>query len=103
MKKYFSRKFIMAVLGVASGISLGLIGQSEIWCRIAGFSLSIVCAMIYMVIEGKVDEKSVEKVFDGASSIARTVNAHENVVEAIEKIGDAVQENIAEKEDGVNT
>lgn len=85
MKKFFSRKFIMAFCGVASGISLTLLGQGDFWCKIVGSVLTIVCAVVYMIVEGKIDAKSAGQ-----------------IRESIQNIKDAVEQSAEDGEDGVD-
>lgn len=99
MKKFFSRKFIMAFLGMASGVSLGLIGQGNIVCEIVGWSLSIICAVVYMFVEGKIDANRVGQVADGAVNILQHAKASKEVVDGVEKIGDIVEKFVEGQKD----
>lgn len=92
MKKFFSRKFIMAFLGIASGVSLGLIGRGNVLCEIVGWSLSVVCALGYMIVEGRIDSKNVGQMADGVVKILQHAKASKDVVENAEKIGDIIEE-----------
>ena len=99
MKKFFSRKFIMAFLGIASGVSLGLIGHGNVWCEIVGWSLAVVCALGYMIVEGRIDAKNVGQMADGVVKILQHAKASKDVVDAAETVGDIIEQVVKDKED----
>lgn len=71
-KKYFSRKFIAAILGVATGAAVAFGIDTEIVITIAGAVMATASAVTYIVTEGKID---VERIKTAAEKIQEAQNA----------------------------
>lgn len=101
IKKFTSRKFILAAVGIASGFALQFVGSGNMWEEIIGSAIAVICALVYMIVEGKIDADSVKSVSDNTVNILKHAKASKNVVETVEKIGDIAEE-MADKMDGDN-
>lgn len=101
LRKFTSRKFILAVIGITSGFTLQLVGSGNMCQEIVGSVLAIVCALAYMFIEGKIDAESVKDVSENAVNILQHAKASKDVVDTAQKIGDIAEE-MAEKLGGNN-
>lgn len=74
LKKFTSRKFVMALIGVITGIA-GMIGfQDEIVGVIGFIALEVVSILAYAIIEGKNDGKSIEAAMKVGQEITQIVS-----------------------------
>jgi hypothetical protein len=62
-KKITSRKFILALIGNITGIATALSNSDNVACVIVGISLSVLCSVAYMIIEGTIDLKRIKQDF----------------------------------------
>lgn len=73
LKKFTSRKFLAALAGVITGLSMAFGLDETIISTVAGAVVSVVSVITYIVTEGKVDaeavKNAVEKVQDAAESV----------------------------------
>ena len=73
LKKFTSRKFLAALAGVITGLSMAFGLDETIISTVAGAVVSVVSVITYIVTEGKVDaeavKNAVEKVQDAADSV----------------------------------
>lgn len=99
IKKLTSRKFIVTVITAITGIITLLVGENEIVDTVAGAAMTIVPTVVYCLMEGVIDAKSVKIVTEATAEAAEQMGATEQTVETIEKIGD-VAEILTEPEEG---
>ena len=60
MKKIFSRKLWLAIAGVATGIAVILGADANEIATVAGAITSLVSAITYIIVEGKIDAEGVK-------------------------------------------
>ena len=101
MNKFFSRKFIICLLGILCSLSVFLIQDADILLQIIGSSLGVICAVSYMIVEGRIDAKNVDSVVQNSVRIMNHMGADNSLIETAEKVGDAITEAL-EKKDGDN-
>ena len=87
IRKLTSRKFLLALAAVVSGIITAFIGNGETVRTIVGAAVTIIATVAYCIMEGVVDAASVKTVTDAAKDIAEEVGASEDVVDCIEQLG----------------
>lgn len=97
IKKLTSRKFIVTAITAIAGIVTLFVGDSEIVQTIVGAAMTIVPTVVYCLIEGVIDAKSVKTITDAVTESAEKLGADEKTVDAIEQIG-AVGELLADLE-----
>lgn len=97
IKKLTSRKFIVTAITAITGIITLFVGDSEVVKIIAGAAMTIVPTVVYCVIEGIVDAKSVKTITDAVTDTAEKLGADEKTIDAIEQVG-AVGELLADLE-----
>ncbi len=88
-RKLTSRKFIMALAAAISGIVTAFVGKGEAVNVIVGSAMTVLATVVYCVMEGVVDTRSVGRITDAAVDIAETLRANKDAVDAIEKVGNA--------------
>lgn len=91
MKKFTSRKFLLALIGDIMGILTMIVGQNTV-ATIVGASAVIIVNVAYCIIEGAIDAKSVGQIADAAEDIVESLGASDNTVETIDRVGDVVEE-----------
>ena len=99
IKKLTSRKFIVTAISALAGILTLIVGESETVNTVAGAAMTIVPTVVYCLMEGVIDAKSVKTVTEATADAAEQPGANEKTVEMIEKIGD-VAEVLTEPVDG---
>lgn len=62
MNKFLSRKFILTALTVLAGVATALVGVGGKVGIVAGIAAAILPTIIYVVTEGKIDEKAVSMI-----------------------------------------
>ena len=87
IRKITSRKFIISLITALVGIVTMIVGDNEAVNVIAGAAMAIVPAVVYNLVEGKVDEKSVKTITDATKDAAEKLGADESVVGVIEQMG----------------
>ena len=88
LEKLTSRKFIVTVITAIAGIITMIIGESETVQVIAGAAMTIVPAIVYCVMEGTIDAKSVKTISDATADAAEKLGANKKVVNVIEQAGE---------------
>lgn len=88
--KFTSRKFLLALLGDIMGIVTMIVGQN-LTTTIIGAAAVIVINVVYCIIEGYIDAKSVKQIADSAETIADVLGASDEVVKTIDTVGDVVE------------
>lgn len=91
MKKFASRKFLLTLLGDIMGIVTMVVGQNTT-TTIIGAAAVIVINAVYCIVEGCIDAAGVAQIADSAVIIADELGASDEVVTAIDKVGDTVAE-----------
>lgn len=86
IKKLTSRKFILAVITAVTGIITLCIGENEIVKVISGAAMTIVPTVVYCIIEGVVDAKSIKTVTDAVTDTAEKLGADENTVDVLKQM-----------------
>lgn len=77
-KKFTSRKFILAFVGMIVGI-LGMIGCSDNTIAVCGFIvLEVLCVIGYLLVEGKADVTGINMIAQVATTITNLVDQLKN-------------------------
>lgn len=87
IKKITSRKFIIAVITSIVGIITLFVGDNEAVNVIAGAAMTIIPTIVYCIVEGVIDAKSVETITDATVDAAEKLGADDSVVDLIENMG----------------
>lgn len=88
LEKLTSRKFIVTVITAIAGIVTMIIGDNEMVQIIAGAAMTIVPTIVYCIMEGAIDAKSVKTIADATADAAEKLGATEKVVDVIEQVGE---------------
>lgn len=91
IKKLTSRKFIVTAIAAIAGILTLIVGESETVNTVAGAAMTIVPTVVYCLMEGVIDAKSVKTVTEATADAAEQLGANEKTVDMIEKIGDVAE------------
>ena len=91
IKKLTSRKFIVTAIAAIAGILTLIVGESETVNTVAGAAMTIVPTVVYCLMEGVIDAKSVKTVTEATADAAEQLGANEQTVEMIDKIGDVAE------------
>ena len=89
LKKFTSRKFIVAIIAAIAGVVTMIIGHEETVQIVAGALATIIPTVAYCVMEGVIDAKSVKTVTDAAIDAAEKLGADKTAVDVIDKVGQA--------------
>lgn len=87
IQKRTIRKFIIALITAITGIITLCVGDNEIIRIIAGAAMTIIPTVIYCLMEGDIDARSIGTITDAAVDAAKQLGADEKTVEVIEQIG----------------
>lgn len=98
LKKFTSRKFIVSAITAIAGVITLFVGDSEIVKTIAGAAMTIIPTVVYCLMEGAIDAKSVKTITDATVEAAEKLGADENAVDTIKQIG-AVGEIMVDTDD----
>ena len=88
LAKLTSRKFIVTAITAIAGIVTMIIGDNEVVQIIAGAAMTIVPTIVYCIMEGTIDAKSIKTITEATADAAEKLGANENVVDAIEQVGE---------------
>ena len=88
INKLTSRKFIVTAITALAGLITLIVGENETVQVIAGAAMTIVPTIVYCVMEGTIDAKSVKTVTDATKDAAEKLGANEKVVDVIEQAGE---------------
>ena len=91
IKKLTSRKFIVTAIAAIAGILTLIVGESETVNTVAGAAMTIVPTVVYCLMEGVIDAKSVKTVTEATADAAEQLGANKETVEMIEQIGDVAE------------
>lgn len=95
-KNFTSRKFICCFIVTIVGIITLFIGENEIVNVVASATMTILPAIVYCIIEGKIDAVSVKQITEATADAAEKLGVDEQIVDIIEKIGDAAEGYVGE-------
>lgn len=95
-QKFLSRKFLLTLIGDILGILTMLVGQTTA-TTIIGAVAVIVINVVYCIVEGTIDAKSVSQITDAVEDIVDELGGDDKTIEVIDKVGDAL-EGFVEKE-----
>ena len=87
IKKLTSRKFIVTVITAITGIITLCVGDNEVVKVIAGAAMTIVPTVVYCLMEGTIDAKSIKTITEVAADTAEKLGADDTAVEVIEQMG----------------
>ena len=87
LKKLTSRKFIVTAISAIAGIVTLIIGENEVVQTIASALMIVVPTIVYCIMEGVVDAKSIKTITEVAADTAEKLGASDEKVGVIEQIG----------------
>ena len=87
LEKLTSRKFIVTAITAIAGIITLIIGENEMVQIVAGALMTIVPTIVYCIMEGTIDAKSVKTITDATADAAEKLGADKKVVDTIEQVG----------------
>ena len=73
IRKLTSRKFWMAVAGIATGVAMTLGVDSTEITAVAGGIVAVISCVTFIITEGKIDAESVKKAVEGAQTAVGTI------------------------------
>ena len=95
IRKLTSRKFIVTLIAAVAGIVTMFVGESEIVDTLAGMAMTVVPAVAYCIMEGKVDAESAKTIAHGVKDAAQSLGASSGVIDTIDhaaKLSEAILE-----------
>lgn len=98
IKKLTSRKFIVTAITAIAGIITMIIGNNAAVQTIAGAAMTIVPTVVYCLMEGVIDAKSIQTITIATADAAEKLGATEATVNVIEQMG-AVGEALTETDE----
>lgn len=87
IKKLTSRKFIVTAISAIAGVVTLIVGENEIVQTIASALMIIVPTIVYCIMEGVIDSKSIKTITETVADTAEKLGVPEEKVEVIEQIG----------------
>ena len=87
LKKLTSRKFIVTVIPVIAGVITLFVGNNAIVQTIASAAMVVLPTVVYCIMEGTVDAKSVKVITEATADAAEKLGATEAQVNIIEQMG----------------
>lgn len=91
IEKLTSRKFIVTVLTAIAGIITAIIGENETVTILVGAAMTIVPTIVYCIMEGVIDAKSVKTIAEATADAAEKLGANDTVVDTIEQAGEIAE------------
>ncbi len=89
-KKLTSRKFLLAASCMIAGIA-ALCGADEtVVGVISGAVMTVFPAVVYCIMEGKIDQASVKQATESAADVAQALGADEAIKRLIEAVGEVL-------------
>ena len=88
LEKLTSRKFIVTAITAIAGIITLIIGENEVVQIVAGALMTVIPTIVYCIMEGTIDAKSIKTITDATVDAAEKLGADDKVVDAIEKVGE---------------
>jgi len=90
IRKLTSRKFIISAISALAGIVTIIFGHGQEVNVIAGALMTIVPALVYCIMEGKIDAASVKAIGEAASDAAEQLGA-DKAADYIDTITDVAE------------
>ena len=97
IKKLTSRKFIVTVIAAIAGIVTLCGADREVVMVIAGAAMTIVPSVVYCLMEGVLDAKSIRNITEVVADTGEKLGASEDTVNVIKQVG-AVGELLADED-----
>ena len=91
IKKLTSRKFIVTAISAIAGIITIFVGENEIVQIIASALMIVVPTIVYCIVEGNLDAKSVKTITETVADTAEKLGVSESKVDVIEKTGEVFE------------
>ena len=98
IRKITSRKFIVSVITMIVGIITIFVGKNEGVVAVSGAATVIIPAVVYCIMEGRVDAASVKQITDATAEAAEKLGADKDTTEQIKQIGEAVENIVSDDE-----
>ena len=99
IKKLTSRKFIVTAITAIAGIITFFIGDNEVVTTIAGAAMTIIPTVVYCLMEGTIDARSIKTITEVAADTAETLGADDTTVDMIEQVGAVGEALVGEESD----
>ncbi len=90
IRKLTSRKFLVTAVSVLAGTAIAIFGHESEVSAIAGAAMVILPAVIYCIMEGRIDTASVRTIGNAAANAAEELGAPE-AAERIEEVTELVE------------
>ena len=90
LKKITSRKFIVTSIAVLAGIVIMFIGKTALVQSIAAPLMIVIPSIVYCLVEGKIDAKSIQNIADGAVQISKALgegSTMEGIIRDVAELG----------------
>ncbi len=100
--KRYDNKFILAAITAIVGIITLIVGDNEAVKIIAGAAMTIVPTVVYCLMEGILDAKSINTITEATADAAEKLGADKATVNVINQVG-AVGEVLAEGDKNADT
>ena len=88
LEKLTSRKFIVTTITAIAGIITMFVGENVVVQTLAGAAMTILPTIVYCLMEGVIDAKSIETVTKATAEAAEKLGADDKLVEVIEQVGE---------------
>ena len=96
LKKLLSRKFLVAIAGIAGGVLVICEGNT-----IEGIITILISALGYLITEGYIDAKAVNQTSDLVTDISELINNLSNDL-TVDEITDVIKQVVEATQDGLN-
>ncbi len=87
ISKITSRKFIIAMIAAIAGVISLIVGDNEIVQIVASAAMIIIPTVVYCIMEGTIDAKSVKTITEATADAAEKLGADDKTVGVIEQVG----------------
>ena len=91
IKKLTSRKFIVTAISAIAGIVTLFVGDNEVVQIIASALMVVVPTIVYCIMEGTIDAKSIKTITDTVADTAEKLGVPEEKVDVIEQAGEVFE------------
>ena len=92
LKNLLSRKFLLALIGAASGLAIALGADADLVQVLVGAATALVSVVCYIVAEGKIDAEAVTLTTEFVQKVLAAVAAAKEEAEDGEESGDLAAE-----------
>lgn len=97
--KLTSRKFIVTVITAIAGIITFFIGDNEVVNIIAGAAMTIIPTVVYCLMEGMIDAKSIKTITEVTADTAEKLGADNATIDMIERVGEVGEALVTDESD----